>query len=82
MLASPGLEGAQGGHYIPAWFEVMITLMLIAVGFSLIAVGFSGFSLAVRDLDVYPRDDAQHECQSPSSAPLTLRRTVTTTHMS
>jgi Ni/Fe-hydrogenase subunit HybB-like protein len=42
-----GFEGAQGGHYVPAWSEFAITLMLVALG-------FSAFSLAVKHLAVYP----------------------------
>jgi Ni/Fe-hydrogenase subunit HybB-like protein len=42
-----GFEGAQGGRYIPAWSEVFITLMLVALG-------FGAFGLAVRYLNVYP----------------------------
>ncbi len=69
-----GLEGAQGGHYVPAWSEVMITLMLIAVG-------FAGFSLAVRYLNVYPRVSEQPEARRPSSVPLSVHETVATTNM-
>jgi molybdopterin-containing oxidoreductase family membrane subunit len=46
------LEGAQGGPYVPAWSEIMITLMLVAGG-------FGAFSLAVRYLNVYPDDTEQ-----------------------
>jgi Ni/Fe-hydrogenase subunit HybB-like protein len=70
-----GLEGAQGGHYVPAWSEVMITLMLIAIG-------FAGFSLAVRYLNVYPCVTVQPEARTPSSAPLAVRETAATTHVS
>jgi Ni/Fe-hydrogenase subunit HybB-like protein len=42
-----GFEGAQGGHYIPAASEVLVTLMLVALG-------FGAFNLAVRYLPVYP----------------------------
>jgi Ni/Fe-hydrogenase subunit HybB-like protein len=45
-----GLETAQG-HYVPAWPEVFVTLMLVALG-------FGAFSLAVRYLNVYPREAA------------------------
>jgi Ni/Fe-hydrogenase subunit HybB-like protein len=41
-----GLEGAQGGHYVPAIPEVLITLMLVALGFAV-------FGLAVRYLPIY-----------------------------
>ncbi|MFI5008260.1 MAG: Ni/Fe-hydrogenase cytochrome b subunit, partial [Solirubrobacterales bacterium] len=46
-----GLEGALGGHYVPAVPEVVATLMLVAVGFAL-------FGLAVKHLPVFPREDA------------------------
>ncbi len=29
-----GMEGASGTHYIPKWTEVMVTLMVIAIGFA------------------------------------------------
>jgi len=41
-----GLEGSQGGHYVPAVPEVIVTLMLVGIGFAL-------FGLAVRYLPVY-----------------------------
>jgi Ni/Fe-hydrogenase subunit HybB-like protein len=41
-----GLEGAQGGHYVPAVAEVIVTLMLVAVGFGI-------FGLAVRFLPIF-----------------------------
>ncbi|MHC4549593.1 MAG: NrfD/PsrC family molybdoenzyme membrane anchor subunit [Planctomycetota bacterium] len=44
-----GFESAQGGHYIPAWSEVFITLMLVALG-------FGAFGLAVKYLNVYPEE--------------------------
>jgi Ni/Fe-hydrogenase subunit HybB-like protein len=46
-----GLEGAQGGRYVPALPELVITLMLVALGFGL-------FGLAVKYLAVYPREEA------------------------
>jgi len=42
-----GLEGAMGGHYIPAWSEVVISMLLVAAG-------FVAFRLAVKLLPVYP----------------------------
>ncbi|MBI3932049.1 MAG: Ni/Fe-hydrogenase cytochrome b subunit [Acidobacteria bacterium] len=42
-----GFESAQGGRYVPAWSELAITLMLVALGFGV-------FALAVRHLRVYP----------------------------
>jgi Ni/Fe-hydrogenase subunit HybB-like protein len=46
-----GFEGSQGGHYVPAWSELAVTLMLVAVGFGV-------FGLAVRHLRVYPEEPA------------------------
>jgi Ni/Fe-hydrogenase subunit HybB-like protein len=43
-----GFEAAQGGRYFPAWSEVAITLMLVALG-------FAAFRLAVRYLNVFPK---------------------------
>jgi len=45
-----GLEGALGGHYVPAFPEVVVTLMLVAVGFAL-------FGLAAKHLPVFARED-------------------------
>jgi Ni/Fe-hydrogenase subunit HybB-like protein len=42
-----GLDRVQGGRYLPAFPEIMITLMLIALG-------FVAFNLAARHLPVYP----------------------------
>lgn len=47
-----GLEGALGGHYVPAAGEVIVTLMLVAAGFGL-------FALAVKHLPVFG------PCESP-----------------
>jgi len=44
-----GLEGASGGHYVPALPEYTVTLMLVAVGFAL-------FGLAVKYLPVYSHE--------------------------
>jgi Ni/Fe-hydrogenase subunit HybB-like protein len=46
-----GFESSQGGHYVPAWSELAVTLMLVAVGFGV-------FSMAVRHLRVYPEEPA------------------------
>jgi len=46
-----GLEGALGGHYVPAVPEVVVTLMLVAVGFAL-------FGLAAKHLPVFAREEA------------------------
>jgi len=67
-----GFEGAQGGHYLPAWSEVFITLMLVALG-------FGAFGLAVKHLPVYPRpagpdaDAADAADTAPLPAPLARR---------
>lgn len=42
-----GFEAAQGGHYVPAWPEVFITLMMVALV-------FGAFSFGARYLNVYP----------------------------
>jgi Ni/Fe-hydrogenase subunit HybB-like protein len=47
-----GLETAQGGRYVPAWSEVAITLMIVAIG-------FAAFGLAVRYLNVFPREETR-----------------------
>ncbi len=46
-----GFEAAAGGHYVPAWSEVAITLMLVSIG-------FAAFAAAARYLKVFPRDQA------------------------
>jgi Ni/Fe-hydrogenase subunit HybB-like protein len=66
-----GLEAAQGRHYVPAWSEVMITLMLVALG-------FAAFALAVRYLNVYPEEEeeaaaARFPGPEPIAVPGTLR---------
>ena len=53
------LEGAQGSHYVPAWPEYLVTLMLVAIGFAV-------FGLAVKYLPVYPREE---ESPEPVAAP-------------
>jgi Ni/Fe-hydrogenase subunit HybB-like protein len=45
-----GLETAAGGRYVPAWSEVAISMMLVALG-------FAAFGLAVRYLPVYPEPE-------------------------
>lgn len=42
-----GFEAAQGGHYVPAWPEIFITLMMIALV-------FGAFAFSARYLGVYP----------------------------
>jgi Ni/Fe-hydrogenase subunit HybB-like protein len=46
-----GFEAAQGQRYVPAWSELVATLMLVAIG-------FAAFGLAVRHLAVYPKEVA------------------------
>ena len=46
-----GLEGALGGRYVPAVPEVLVTLMLVAIGFAL-------FRLAALHLPVFAREKA------------------------
>jgi Ni/Fe-hydrogenase subunit HybB-like protein len=45
-----GLEGAQGGHYVPTIAEGIITLMLVGIG-------MAAFGLAVRFLPIMARVD-------------------------
>jgi Ni/Fe-hydrogenase subunit HybB-like protein len=42
-----GFEAARGGYYVPALFEILITLMLVGAA-------MAGFGFAVRTLDIYP----------------------------
>ena len=46
-----GSRGPRAGGTSPPWPELVITLMLVAVGFAL-------FGLAVKHLPVYPREEA------------------------
>ena len=46
-VAVTGLEGAAGKHYIPAWSEIVVSVMFVAIG-------FAAFSWAVRHLNVFP----------------------------
>ena len=55
-----GFEGAQGGHYIPSWAEVMITLMIVAIG-------FAAFGWIVKNFPVYPEEE--HEPKADATAP-------------
>jgi Ni/Fe-hydrogenase subunit HybB-like protein len=57
-----GFEAAQGGTYMPAWSEVVITLMLVALG-------FGAFSLAVRYLNVFPKS---HQARPVVTGPVRL----------
>lgn len=45
-----GFDAAQGGHYIPAWSEAVLSLMMVALG-------FGAFAFAVRYLNVFPPED-------------------------
>jgi Ni/Fe-hydrogenase subunit HybB-like protein len=49
-VAITGFEAAQGERYVPAWSELAVTLMLVAIG-------FAAFGLAVRHLAVYPVEE-------------------------
>ena len=49
-----GLEASQGGHYLPAWSELMITLMLVALG-------FATFRMAVLYLNVFPEEEKERD---------------------
>ncbi len=46
-----GMERAAGVHYLPSWMEVLVSLGLVAIGFTV-------FGLAVRYLPIFP---AEHE---------------------
>lgn len=65
-----GFEGAQGGRYLPSVAEGLITLFLVVLG-------FGAFSLAVRYLNVYPKE---HEDEVPEVTGVVppLTRTVET----
>ena len=65
-----GFEGAQGGHYVPAWGEVLITLMFIAIG-------FAAFRWIAKNFPVYP--EAAPATGTTSKTPLSEVRTVTHT---
>ena len=56
-----GLESAAGMRYVPAWAEVAISMLLVAVG-------FAAFGLAVRYLPVYP--DEEHAAQPAAASPV------------
>jgi Ni/Fe-hydrogenase subunit HybB-like protein len=63
-----GFESAQGGHYVPAWSEIAITLMLVAIG-------FAAFGFAVRHFDVYPKDTPSSESRPRAWRPRETART-------
>jgi Ni/Fe-hydrogenase subunit HybB-like protein len=54
-----GLEGASGGHYVPAWSEIAISMMMVGIGFAL-------FALVVRYFRVYPEPEG---AALPEAAP-------------
>lgn len=43
-----GFEAAQGGHYVPAWAEIFVTLMVVAMV-------FGAYWFAARYLDIFPK---------------------------
>jgi len=45
-----GFEASLGRDYVPAWSELVVTLMLVGLG-------FAAFGLAVKHLPVYPREE-------------------------
>ncbi len=57
-----GFESAQGGHYIPAFGEVMITLMMVALG-------FAAFNFIVKHFPVYPEQPTTKKPEVASPAP-------------
>jgi Ni/Fe-hydrogenase subunit HybB-like protein len=57
-----GLEGAQGGHYVPSIPEASVTLMFIALA-------FGAFSLAVKHLPVYPKPPTVPDTFPPELEP-------------
>ena len=48
-----GFEAVQGRTYVPAWSELVVTVMLVALG-------FFAFGQAVKYLAVYPEESAGH----------------------
>ncbi len=56
-----GFETAQGGHYIPSWAEVAITMMFVALG-------FAAFRFIAKHFPVY----AEHGTTPPSEVPSVL----------
>jgi Ni/Fe-hydrogenase subunit HybB-like protein len=58
-----GLEGAQGGHYVPTVAEGIITLMLVGIG-------FAAFAVAVRFLPILPLvEQPKLAATAPAPAP-------------
>lgn len=58
-VAITGIAGSSGVTYIPSWMEFAITVCIVAIGFVL-------FRLAVRHLEVFPREQ-------PSATPSEIR---------
>ena len=56
------LEGAQGGHYVPALAEGVVTIMLVAIG-------IAAFGLAVRFLPVMAHVEQPELGPAPAPAP-------------
>jgi Ni/Fe-hydrogenase subunit HybB-like protein len=57
-----GFEAGKGGYYLPAWPEVGVTLMLVALG-------FAAFAFAERHLNLHPSADDEAPESSRDSAP-------------
>jgi Ni/Fe-hydrogenase subunit HybB-like protein len=57
-----GLEGAQGGHYVPTIAEGIITLMLVGIG-------MAAFGLAVRFLPIMPKVEEPELVAAAAEAP-------------
>jgi len=56
-----GLEGAQGGHYVPSVAEGIITLMLVGIGMAV-------FAVAVRFLPILPLVEQPELATAPAPA--------------
>jgi len=57
-----GLEGAQGGHYVPSLAEGIVSLMLVGVG-------IAAFGLAVRYLPILPVIHEPDASPAPAAVP-------------
>ncbi len=62
-VAITAFESATGGHYVPSFAEVGITLFIVALG-------FGAFTLAAKHLPVYP-DEEKEEASSAVVTPPT-----------
>jgi Ni/Fe-hydrogenase subunit HybB-like protein len=56
-----GLERAAGGHYLPSWMEVVVSLGLVGIGIAL-------FALAARHLPIFPEMAHAREARETSGA--------------